>query len=176
MEGLSCMKRVRQDSDESVSSQDVKRLKEDLLNMQDESYLCMSHDLDSFIQSFENEILGLSPVPEKVAGITFSGESQPELGFLLEASDDELGLPPSTSSVEKVETELVRVTSGSPELSESWGYVSGYDSFDLGYGDGLCDYGCNSSGEFVTVDGLFDYSDMGFGSSDILEPKTLPAL
>ncbi|KAL8157461.1 uncharacterized protein LOC141713807 [Apium graveolens] len=172
MEGLSCMKRARQDSDESVSSQDVKRLKEDLFDMQDESYT--SHDLESFIQSFQNEILGLSPVPEKAN----SGESQPELGFLLEASDDELGLPPSTSSEEKVETELVRVTSDSSELSESWGDVSGYDSFDLVYGEGLCDYGCNDSGEFVTVDGLFDYSDMVFGSCDILlQPdKALPAL
>lgn len=136
--------------------------------MQDETYLCMTHDLESFIQSFENEILGLSPVPEKVAGITYSGESQPELGFLLEASDDELGLPPSINSSEKVETELVRVTTDSSELIESWGDVSGYDSFDLGYGDGVCDYGFNNSGEFVTVDGLFDYSDMVFGSCDIL--------
>ena len=171
MDSLSCMKRVREDPDESVSSQDVKRLKEDLFNMQDESY--PSHGLDSFIQIFENEILGFSPAPEKVE---YSGESQPELGFLLEASDDELGLPPSTSLGEKVETELFRVTSDSSELSESWG--SGYDSFDLGYGDGLCDYGCsNDSGEFVTVDGLFDYSDMGFGSGEILlQPKILPAL
>lgn len=140
--------------------------------MQDESYLCMTHDLDSFIQSFEDEILGSSPVPEKVDGLSCSGESQPELGFLLEASDDELGLPPSTSSVVKVETELVRVTSDLSELSESWGEVSGYDSFDLGYGDGVCDYGCTNSGEFVTVDGLFDYSDMVFGSCDILLQPT----
>lgn len=170
MEGLSCMKRARQDSDESVSSQDVKRLKEDLFNMQEELY--SSHDLDSFIQSFENEILGSSRLPENVS----SGEAQPELGFLLEASDDELGLPPSTSLVEKVETELVRVTSDSSELSESWGDVSGYDSFELGYGDGLCDYGCNNSGDFVTVDGLFDYSDMVFGSCDILLQPTSKSL
>ncbi|KAG6589552.1 hypothetical protein SDJN03_14975, partial [Cucurbita argyrosperma subsp. sororia] len=49
-------------------------------------------DLDSVIRSFEKEIQ--VPVPSV----------QPELGFLLEASDDELGLPPAG---EKEETEAV---------------------------------------------------------------------
>jgi hypothetical protein len=39
-----------------------------------------------------------SPAP--VVDLTSdSGESQPELGYLLEASDDELGLPPSGNSL-----------------------------------------------------------------------------
>jgi hypothetical protein len=47
------------------------------------------------------------------------GESQPEFGYLLEASDDELGLPPSGNSlgeeVKNSETDLGRLRPIHPE-------------------------------------------------------------
>ena len=86
-------KRVRDDSPDSESdSAEVKRLRENLLDFLDDSDSVPTiQDLDSVMKSFEEEI---SPVP--VVDLTSeSGESQPDLGYLLEASDDELGLPPS---------------------------------------------------------------------------------
>ncbi|XP_074326737.1 uncharacterized protein LOC141664681 [Apium graveolens] len=146
METPSCKKRVRHDSDESsMSLPDVKKLKQDLFNIQDND-----SDLDYFLETFENEI-------SAVDISSYSCESQPELGFLLDASDDELGLPPPKSSLEKVEIEGVRVMSESSELSELWEFedgVCGFDSFDLGFGD----YNPHNCGEFVTIDGVFDYS------------------
>ncbi|KAL2489215.1 Uncharacterized protein Fot_42507 [Forsythia ovata] len=61
-------------------------------------------------------------------------ESQPDLGYLLEASDDELGLPPSASSPAGAlcegKAELGRVDSDSSKLGgELWGF-SNYDSFE----------------------------------------------
>jgi hypothetical protein len=53
-----------------------------------------------------------------------SSESQSELGYLLEASDDELGLPPSGNSlgkeVKNSETELGRDSSYSSGIGELW--------------------------------------------------------
>ncbi|KAE8038457.1 hypothetical protein FH972_010965 [Carpinus fangiana] len=47
-----------------------------------------------------------------------SDESQPELEYLLEASDDELGLPPSGNSLGK----LGRDSSYSSGIGELWGF------------------------------------------------------
>lgn len=63
-------------------------IQEDLLKILDEADVSIDRelaipDLDSVISSFEKEIN--VPVPAV----------QPELGYLLEASDDELGLPPA---------------------------------------------------------------------------------
>ncbi|XP_052199694.1 uncharacterized protein LOC127806437 [Diospyros lotus] len=172
MEEVSCRKRVRDDWDESeLDSPEVKRLRDDLLGNLDDSDLCTaSPDLDSFMKTFADEI-SASPAPAVSA--TGSGDSQPELGFLLEASDDELGLPPSTttSSSEtwnKELSELDRVSSDSSvELSEPWKFcdeILSFDEFGVA-GDGN-DLGVNNHGEYVALDGLFDYSDLGFGSHD----------
>ncbi|KAK4357593.1 hypothetical protein RND71_023203 [Anisodus tanguticus] len=168
---LSSRKRGRDDSSElEINSPEVKRLREDLL---DDLYASVefstpSHDLDSFMKSFEEEITIL-PSPSATAGVSSeSGESQPELGYLLEASDDELGLPPPTGA----ETELVRVVTESTGLSnEFW---PSYDSFDLGIVES--DHYSGNFGEYVGLDGLFDHSDLSFGSGDFLwRPETLPA-
>ncbi|KAL2503310.1 hypothetical protein Fot_37158 [Forsythia ovata] len=81
---------------------EVKRLGEDLLDsLGDESeFYTANKDLDSFMKSFEEEIMG-SPSPTvDVVDLKSASEeeSQPDLGYLLEACDDELGLPPSASS------------------------------------------------------------------------------
>ncbi|KAI3816505.1 hypothetical protein L1987_16204 [Smallanthus sonchifolius] len=149
MQSLSSNKRVR-DSDELVAdSVDAKRI---LLDILDESDICtVSQDLDSFMKSFQDEI---SPAPEIYAGKTSdsgeSTESQRELGFLLEASDDELGLPPS--DVNTSSTELA----DSVELSELWG-LDDQISFEYEFGYGDDNISSYNNGEDVALDGLFDY-------------------
>ncbi|GFQ08333.1 hypothetical protein PHJA_002977300 [Phtheirospermum japonicum] len=127
-------------------------------------------DLDSFMKSFEEEI---TASPSAGFGGDY-GESRPDLGYLLEASDDELGLPPPTSSPvglgSELRDELDRVESGSSELGGEFWEIPSYDSFGFGFGE------TNYNGEYVPLDGFFDYSDLGFGSGDFAHrPETLPA-
>ncbi|KAK9276279.1 hypothetical protein L1049_005810 [Liquidambar formosana] len=178
-------KRVRDESDDSeFDLPEVKKLRDDLLDILDDSDADpTTQDLASVMKSFEEEILTASPSPPAIVDLTSdSGESQPELGYLLEASDDELGLPPSTTSsgVEgnKEVTELVRVSTESTGLSELWGLDDGiacYDSVDFGVGENYY-----NNGEYVALEGLFDYSDVGYGPSDFSDfswrPGTLPAI
>ncbi|KAK6133838.1 hypothetical protein DH2020_032431 [Rehmannia glutinosa] len=163
-------------------SPEVKRLRENLLDgLDDESEFCTaSQDLDSFMKSFEEEITA-SPsaaggeAADVVDLTSDSGESRPDLGYLLEASDDELGLPPTASS--PVGDELVRVESESSDLGGEFWEIPSYDSFGFGFAETETETNCNGgNGEYVALDGLFDYSDMGFGSSDFAwRPETLPA-
>ncbi|KAI3733977.1 hypothetical protein L6452_13436 [Arctium lappa] len=174
MESVSGKKRVRSDSDDScMDSVEAKRI---LLDILDDSVVnTVSQDLDLFMKSFQDEI---SPAPEVVAEMT--SESRPELGFLFEASDDELGLPPTDTDSTLTASEKTRVLAESVELSELWGLddqISSYGSFEYEYGYGdvnISNY--VSNGEYVAIDGLFDHTDLGFGSSDLSwRPETLPA-
>ncbi|KAM0019846.1 hypothetical protein Hdeb2414_s0025g00660501 [Helianthus debilis subsp. tardiflorus] len=180
MQYLSSKKRVRSDSDESgVDSAEAKKI---LLDILDESDVCMvSQDLDSFMKSFQDEI---SPAPEDVTGKTTESnqltepteltESRVELGFLLEASDDELGLPPTESNKTSELADTV-------QLSELWGLddqISSYglNSFEYEFGYEDVNISSYNNGEYVALDGLFDHTDVGFGSSDLSwQPETLPA-
>lgn len=152
-----------------LNSPDAKRIQDDLLNILDESDEPIIQGLDSVIRSFEEEIL----VPDFGTG-TANAEScgvgsQPELGYLLEASDDELGLPPTFSGEEKSsEVNLAAETGGSGaasfcEMIEFENEIPSFDSFEFGL---TCDSDGNSynssyndSGDFVALGGLFDYSD-----------------
>ncbi|KAL8241909.1 hypothetical protein R6Q59_012211 [Mikania micrantha] len=171
MQSLISKKRVRSDSNESeVDSLEAKRILFDILDESDVYTSCP--DLDSFMKSFQDEI---SPAPEVVTGKSFDSteftESQQELGFLLEASDDELGLPPSDTNTDRNLAESVAV-------DELWGLddqISSYGSFEyeLGFGDNISGH---NNGEYVALDGLFDHTDLGFGSPDLSwQPETLPA-
>ncbi|CBI27029.3 unnamed protein product, partial [Vitis vinifera] len=163
-------KRVRDDSDEfELDSPEVKRLRDDLLCILDDSDPLAdkdpaTHDLASVMKIFEEQISASPPRPVPVVDLTSdSGESQPDISFLLEASDDELGLPPSCG------------------LSEFWGFgdeIPSYDSFEFGFGE--THTVANNYGEYVALEGLFDHSDISFGSTDFSEfswrHETLPAL
>ncbi|KAL1568450.1 hypothetical protein AAHA92_00065 [Salvia divinorum] len=184
MEGLSEKKRGRGESEEAeleIYSPEVKRLRDNLLDgVDDEVEFCAAtQDLDLFMKSFEEEIIaspsaaGSGEAVQLIDLTSDSGDSLLDLGYLLEASDDELGLPPTSSSSSSVTgdgvTELIRVESDLSELGSEFWEVPGYDSFDFGL------EGCGN-GEYVALDGLFDYSDLGFGSGDFgWTPKTLPA-
>ncbi|KAJ8564723.1 hypothetical protein K7X08_001183 [Anisodus acutangulus] len=159
MEQMNRKKRVRVNSDESeFNSPEVKKLRENLLDDFDDSeFSSTCHDFDDFMKSFEEEITP-APAPEVV---DLTDESQLELGYLLEASDDELGLPPASRET-TVESELIRVNSDSTELSNELWELSNYDSFELGIND-LVDYNNDIVCEYVVLDGLFDHSDLGFG-------------
>ncbi|KAL5553188.1 hypothetical protein UlMin_040589 [Ulmus minor] len=182
MENQCMKKRVRDDSfDSYVDSLQVKRLREDILDFLDDSDPDPSNqDLASVMKSLEDEISAPAPAPVPVVDLTSdSGESQPDLGYLLGASDDELGLPPSSGEEETKfgETELVRVSSDSSGIGELWGFdeqIPSYGSFELGNGDSY-----NNSNDYVAFDGLFDYSDVYFDSADCSDfswrSETLPA-
>lgn len=176
-------KRVRDESDDAVlDSPEVKRLRDDLFDVLDNSDPePVSQDLDLVMKSFEDELSAFSTVTTTAQGST--GETQPDLGYLLEASDDELGLPPpppvSPTPVAKKEettealTDLVRVSSDSSGIDELWGledHISNYGSLDFGPGVG-------DGGEFVAVEGLFEFSDDCFDSGDLFSwrSESLPA-
>ncbi|XP_047331768.1 uncharacterized protein LOC124935375 [Impatiens glandulifera] len=158
-------KRFRTDSDElDLDSPEVKRLRDDLLNDSDPS-TTTPEDLDSFMKTFQQEISASPPPPP-----------QTDLGYLLEASDDELGLPPSTSLTpvreqEKEQPERIELFSELWKLDDE--FLS-YDSFDFGIGQ-------EDDNNYVALDGLFDYSDFAVGSSSsdaaelLVRPETLPA-
>ncbi|KAK3222562.1 hypothetical protein Dsin_009587 [Dipteronia sinensis] len=170
MEDFTCnKKRVRDDSaDSEFDLPEVKRLRDDLLSgFLDETFPdSETLDLDSVMKSFQQEISTRSSSPVEVVDLTSSdsGESQPDLGYLLEASDDELGLPPTTASRQEAIndefTELVRFSSGSSGIGEFWGFednVLSYDSFELGISD---------ISEYVGFEeGLFEYSNVYFDDS-----------
>ncbi|CAH8360954.1 unnamed protein product [Eruca vesicaria subsp. sativa] len=157
-------KRLRHELDESVfDSPDVKRLRDDLFD--DSGHDAATQDLDSLMKSFEDELSNTAAQD--------SGEAQPDLGYLFEASDDELGLPPplpapqttalppSSEEAEETVKELVRAPSDSSEVGELGGFeeaVTGVGSFELD-------------------DGLFEYSDVCLDSGDVFswQPETLPA-
>lgn len=82
---------------------------------------------------------------------------QTKLGYLLEASDDELGLPPTEAAAE----EPGRVDPALVELAGFNGfddYVPGFDAFGFGSGFAMAESD-GGAGGFVTLDGLFDYAD-----------------
>ncbi|GAU22741.1 hypothetical protein TSUD_138650 [Trifolium subterraneum] len=114
--------------------------------------------LDSVIKSFEEEIFspGVEPGQTDPVQVTGSGE----LGYLFEASDDELGLPPTVVSGDepgRVEPEKVDLTGFVGFDDDDF---SGFDGF--GFETGLlseCDGNNGGAGGFVTGDGLFEYGE-----------------
>ncbi|CAK7349742.1 unnamed protein product [Dovyalis caffra] len=176
----------RVDPDNSVvnSPEEAKRIQDDLLDIFDDSDEPAIQGLDSVIRSFEEEILVGAPVPEMSL---HSGGSQPDLGYLLEASDDELGLPPTFTSGEDKSAAAVSVVSAEEEGPGTVGFgwmlgfeneIPNYDSFEFGLG-GNPDGNQNDSdnnGDFVALGGLFDHSDENFVPADISGLQWQPEL
>lgn len=179
---------LRVDSEDShLNSPEAQRIQDDLFKILNDSEAVAGADRDSGIQglesvirSFEEEIL--VPAPAPAPGLpdlaSDSGESQPELGYLLEASDDELGLPPTVSAGEEARIEPAEFETGSFDAIGLDGLsfeneIPNYDSFDFEIGvDSGCDAN-DSSCEFVALGGLFDHSD---NSEFSWRPESLPAL
>lgn len=151
-------------------SSGVNEIQDDILNMLDDTDNVTEREttpntttvqgLDSVMKSFEDQILapGSDPNPEPDFG-----EFKPNLGYLLEASDDELGLPPTvTPSDDSWKPEIDDTVWVGPEGFDLTGFlgfeedIRNYEAFGLvGYGAGADDNG----GGYVTIDGLFDYAE-----------------
>ncbi|KAL6179810.1 hypothetical protein ACLB2K_046481 [Fragaria x ananassa] len=161
-----------------MDSAEAKKIQEDLLNILNDSEAVTEErdpaiqGLESVIKSFEEEIQvpappAFAPLVETASGYGESSpSSQPELGYLLEASDDELGLPPTNNGAvtEGRKMEAVDFTASPPAaaLDGMHGFendiIPSYDAFDFGMGAYSESY---VGGEYVPLGGLFDYSDGG---------------
>ncbi|MCL7035511.1 hypothetical protein MKW94_011957 [Papaver nudicaule] len=185
-------KRVRDDSFEleSTSLLETKRIRENLLILdEDESDESITQDLDSYMKSFEEEIS--VPATDTKNNSVIDVDEQPDLGFLLEASDDELGFPPSNfSSASSTSTEGDAETNDNSTtvgLDQLWSFdddvqFPNYQEFGIDEenlqqknnniinSDILGDFG----------DGLFEYSDVLSGLSDFSDfswrPETLTGI
>lgn len=150
-------------------------VREDLLSIFDDSDEPVVQGLESVIKSFEEEIHVGVPVPDMSSD---SGGSQTDLGYLLVASDDELGLPPTFAVGEEKDTAAVAVLPAEEEGPGAVGFVEmlrfedeipSYDSFEFGLGgntEGNHNY-CDNNGDFVALGGLLDYSDENSVPADI---------
>ncbi|OVA05000.1 hypothetical protein BVC80_1211g67 [Macleaya cordata] len=173
-------KRIRDDSEESDSdSPEAKRIRENLLDdIIDEFEFSVERnpanlDLVSVMKSFEEEISNPPSHAEEDNLNLVTGDEirQPELGYLLEASDDELGLPPtfsSSSSEEDSRDLLLRVPSDTVGLDQIWGFEDEIPSYEFGIGEEKqnINHNNNDGGDFVGLEGLFEYSDVLSGLSD----------
>ncbi|WKA08145.1 hypothetical protein VitviT2T_025892 [Vitis vinifera] len=180
-------KRIRVDPDESdgLNSPEAKRIQDDLLDILEDSDAGDPAilGLDSVIRSFEEEIL-VPPAGLELASVC--GDSQPGLGYLWEASDDELGLPPTDgASGEENKIEAADLEANSSGFFGHGGDVFGfddeipsYDSFEFGIGGELASH--SNTSEFLMLDGLFDYSDQRYEPAEFSEVswqhESLPAV
>lgn len=169
--------------DYGVSSPEEKRIHDDFLNFLDEADSVPAiQDLDSVIRSFEEEILAPEQAPPVVT--SDASEARPELGFLLEASDDELGLPPSFSAGEeqqKVEAIDVK-TSGSDAVKlddMTLGFeneMPSYEPYNFGIGGDSDGGNVNVSNDFITLGGgLFESYEPADISDSAWRPESLSA-
>ncbi|KAI4369000.1 hypothetical protein MLD38_017495 [Melastoma candidum] len=180
--------REQDDSVDPVEAAEVKRLRDDLLGILDDADLDPgTQDLDSLVRSFQEEISSSSSTsaaavaseeePAVVEVVDLTSESG-ELVYLLGASDDDLGLPPSIrydviDDVWDREAELAGVPYDYPVGGEFWGFEGHVDGFGeaLGFGSGASydSYDGDEGYEYVAYDGgLFDYSEVRFDTSDDL--------
>lgn len=166
--GESCVNSVeselgRVDSDNTeLDSPGSREIQDHFLDILDDADNVAERDLDSVIKSFEEEILAPAPDPNTAPE---SNEIQPNLGYLLEASDDELGLPPTVKSGGEEKSESAdsgRVGPEGVDLSGFMGFdddvhISEYGS--MGFGTGVDSEYCNGGSGFVMLDGIFDYAE-----------------
>ncbi|XP_040376076.1 uncharacterized protein LOC102705209 [Oryza brachyantha] len=170
-------KRARDAAEDEAEA--AKRLRpEDLLDMLDDDTDAQgaAGDLASVMRSFEEEIAA-GDVSDAVA------PTQPELGFLLEASDDELGLPPATASSSEEEA-----GAGEPEDAigfggQIWGFEDemggGYAGYTLTSPEAAAAAAAAAEWDDDGFDaGLFGYADEACGPSDLaaLRHETMPAV
>jgi len=154
----------------------AKRLRpQDLLDMlDDDTDAAAAGDLASVMRSLEEEIASFDEAVEAPT------QQQPELGFLLEASDDELGLPPAGASASSSE-EAGGLAGAPPESALDGGQIWGFeDEIDGGGGFGG-GYSPEAAAAAVAAaaawdDDGFDAGLFAFGENDAYGPSDLAAL
>ncbi|OIW03648.1 hypothetical protein TanjilG_22305 [Lupinus angustifolius] len=120
-------------------------------------------ELDSVIKSFEEEIFapgsGLDPVDSNSVPDCVELQTSLNLGYLFEASDDELGLPPTAPESD----EPGRVNSEELDLTGFVGFEDIIPNYDIfGFENKLvaeCDGEDDGSRTFTAADWLFDYTE-----------------
>ncbi|CAO2160919.1 unnamed protein product [Urochloa humidicola] len=161
---------------------DAKRLRpEDLLDLlDDDTDAAAAGDLASVMRSLEEEIASFDEAT--AGGAAVPTTQQPELGFLLEASDDELGLPPAgaSSSSEDAGAAAEDADVATSLDGQIWGFEDEIDGGFGGYSPEAAaaraaaaawdDYGFDA--------GLFAFGDDACGPSDLaaLRHETMPAV
>uniref|UniRef100_A0ACD5VIG2 Uncharacterized protein n=1 Tax=Avena sativa TaxID=4498 RepID=A0ACD5VIG2_AVESA len=167
---------------------EAKRLRpEDLLDMLDDVVVdtdaaAPAGDLASVMRSLEEEI--------SAGELLDVGPPQPELGFLLEASDDELGLPPAggsyTSSEDYAGAEDAAAGDG-VFGAQIWGFEDEIDgAADYGFGAVTSSPEAAAAAAAAAAEwgddgfdaGLFGFGDDSFGPLDLaaLRQETMPAV
>ncbi|XP_008810754.2 uncharacterized protein LOC103722090 [Phoenix dactylifera] len=143
-----------------------------------------TQDLASVMKSLEEEIsLPPPPPPGTAESASDVGETPrlAELGYLLEASDDELGLPPVAASVSSSPEPVATGAADEEEAAEGAGFgqIWSFDDEISGCYDVL-GFGIRPADEDGVVfdDGLFDYADVLFsGPSDSSwKAESVPAI
>ncbi|PKA63520.1 hypothetical protein AXF42_Ash005415 [Apostasia shenzhenica] len=173
MEAMSAKKRERDASGESLDFSEVKRLRAHLLDiLDDDTDACGDVDLDCVMRTLEREIgvLAAPPPSASVAG----EDNLPDIGYLLEASDDELGLPPTVTSSSEDEATAGEVFDG--RFGQIWGISDEFPvCFDeLEFPAFRQEWEDESIEKRAEIDGgLFDFSD--FTDFSLL-PESLPAV
>ncbi|KAJ8498617.1 hypothetical protein OPV22_009169 [Ensete ventricosum] len=185
MESSGEHKRLREEDADEMESPEVKRLRADLLfDILDDDSGAGDQDLASVIKSLEEEIALPSPHPKtQLAQEPSDVAGQPDLGYLLEASDDELGLPPTAAlwSVDEAagasELGSVAEPEGSAGLGQIWGFDDAIDGYE-GFGLGIRPEEREAAEDGLVLDGgLFDYGDELSGPYDLSwRPESLPAV
>ncbi|CAD5164575.1 uncharacterized protein LOC135644678 [Musa acuminata AAA Group] len=179
----------RRDEAEEQESPEAKRLRDDLfLDILDDDAEAGDQDIASVMKSLEEEIALSSPPPPPPTRALVKTD-QPDLGFLLEASDDELGLPPPVQSSSDDGGEAPAADDPAAEgvavegvvFGQIWGLdddITGYyDGFDLGIGpDDRVDT-TDAAEDGVFYDGgLFDYADVLCAPPDFLDLSWAPTV
>ncbi|CAO2204809.1 unnamed protein product [Urochloa humidicola] len=156
---------------------DAKRLRpEDLLDMlDDDTDAAAAGDLASVMRSLEEEIASY----DEATAAPAAQQTQPELGFLLEASDDELGLPPAGASSSSEDAGAAADDTAGLD-GQIWGFE---DEIDGGFGGYSPEAAAARAAAAAWDDdgfdaGLFAFGDDACGSSDLaaLRPETMPAV
>uniref|UniRef100_A0A7N0T5X4 Uncharacterized protein n=1 Tax=Kalanchoe fedtschenkoi TaxID=63787 RepID=A0A7N0T5X4_KALFE len=160
MEGVK--KRVRDEPEVGSTAADrpetEKRLRYDVFDTLEDDFWVSDMpavgDLATVMESFEREI---GVADDGVEAVDELGDlSTAEIGWLLEASDDELGLPPSTSG-QGHEADLKLEIPLHAEV-ETVGAGCGFEPWEVG-----CGGGDGGGAECLVFDELLDYGDVGFG-------------
>ncbi|WOL02852.1 hypothetical protein Cni_G11571 [Canna indica] len=177
-------RREEEEDDQSpeISSPEAKRLRDDLLLddiLDYDGTDAGDQDLASVMKSLEDEIAFPSASPPQIEAVAVV--DQPDLGYLLEASDDELGLPPPSAPASSDEVDKQPEAESSVE-GDGFGQIWGFDDEINGY-DGLGEFGIRPEAEDVLVfdGGIFDYGDAGLcWPADFADlswrSETLPAI
>ncbi|XP_055819405.1 uncharacterized protein LOC129888454 [Solanum dulcamara] len=116
-------------------SPEAKQIREDILDILDEQET-FTDRLPEVMKSFEEEIVHPS-AQQNILDLMSSDsiDPQPDLGYLQEASDNELGLPPTLSSFDDHVDAKINLLESENAIEFENELLPSHDSFELGLFD-----------------------------------------